>query len=62
MKLFIGMLIIACLLFVFPYYLYILSLSYHMGRLRAVKETLKEELETIKKELEEANLDGKKKD
>lgn len=56
------MLIIACLLFVFPYYLYILSLSYHMGRLRAIKETLKKELETVKKELEEANLDGKKKD
>jgi len=44
MKLFMYSLIIVCLIILFPYYLYVLSLMYHKGRLSITKEILRKRI------------------
>ncbi|HOP33337.1 MAG TPA: hypothetical protein PKU94_08175 [Candidatus Hydrothermia bacterium] len=63
MRLSICFLIVACLIILLPHYVYVLSVMYQTGKLKAIKEVLEKDLkEIVRKELEEANSDGKEKD
>jgi len=63
MKLPICSLIIACLVILLPHYVYVLSVMYQTGKLKAIKEVLEKDLkEIVRKELGEADSDGKEKD
>jgi len=55
MRLLLWVLLISGIILVFPYYLYVLSLMYHTGRLKAIGIVLK-------KEIKEGYLNGKKED
>jgi Na+-transporting methylmalonyl-CoA/oxaloacetate decarboxylase gamma subunit len=44
MQLLLWVLLISGIILVFPYYLYLLSLMYHMGRVKAIGEVLKKEI------------------
>jgi len=63
MKLPICSLIIACSVILLPHYVYVLSVMYQTGKLKAIKEVLEKDLkEIVRKELGEADSDGKEKD
>lgn len=63
MRLSICFLIVACLIILLPHYVYVLSVMYQTGKLKAIREVLEKDLkEIVRKELEEANSDGKEKD
>jgi len=48
MRLFMYSLLIVCLIILFPYYVYVLSLMYHRGKFSITKEVLRKINDMIK--------------